>query len=170
MSSVAEFGNFASTNMINEATAFKTVKSGTYDIQVNKTYEFNETEGFARVGGKAIAGGIPQGTVFFRLQWKEARGTTGKLKIGCRLYAQVLKALYPTKSVEELSHIDAKDVIADLEKFPVRAFISEYYSIPDATNQYGSRRTTPKTPEEVKAALEAGGTPKNEVLTITAIK
>lgn len=170
MSTAAEFGNFATANMIQEATSFKTVPTGGYDAQINKVYEFNETEGWARVGARLVINGAARGSVFFRVQWKEARGKSGKLTTSCRLYAQLLKAMYPSKTPTELAAVDAHDVLDDAQKFPIHVFVSEFYKIPDATNEYGSRREYPKTPEEVAAVLQKGGTAKNDVLTISAVR
>ena len=171
MSTAESFGNFASTNMIQEATAFKTVKAGQYDIQLNKVYEMNDAEGFARVGATVVSEGQKRGTVFFRLQWVEARGTNGKLKAGCKLFSQLLKALHPTATIEELSKISAEVLLGEAERYAVSAFISEYYQVPDDSNPpYKSRRAYPKTADEIAAVLKEGGVAKNDVVSIYAKK
>src|SRR5688572_12086738 len=119
MSTAEAFGNFASTNMIQEATAFKTVKAGGYDIQVSKVYEMDTEKGFARVGANVVSEGQKRGMVFFRIQWREERGSTGKLKSACKLYAQLLKALHPSATIDELSKIDAVTLLNEAEKYPV---------------------------------------------------
>ena len=163
-------GNFASANMISEGTAFKTVPNGFYTLQVNKTYEFNGEEGWARLGAKAIAGGMPRGSVFFKVQWKEERGSNGKLKTKCRLYVQLLKALHPQLSADELSKIDAKELLGEAEKYPVDGMVSEFYVVPDTSNPFGSRRVYPKSPEEVATVRQQGGTPRNDVISISPVK
>ena len=167
MSTAEAFGNFAPANMIQEATAFKTVKAGQYDGQINKVYEFNADEGWARVGAKVAVDGAIRGSVFFRVQWKEARGKNGKLKGSCKLYAQLLKALYPTKTADELATVDAQTLLDDSMKFVVGMFVSEYYVVPDASNPYGSSRVYPKTTDEIADVLKRGGKAKNDVLTIS---
>lgn len=167
MSTAQNFGNYASTNMIQEATAFKTVKSGPYDIQINKVYEMNTEEGFARVGATVVSEGQKRGMVFFRLQWVAARGTTGKLKAGCKLYAQLLKALHPTATLDELSKISVEQLLDEAEKYPVSAFISEYYTVKDDSNPpFTTSRRYPKTAEEIAAILKDGGVAKNDVVSI----
>ena len=171
MSTAEQFGNFASTNMIQEATAFKTVKAGSYDIQVSKVYEMNIEEGFARVGANVVSEGQKRGMVFFRIQWTEKRNSNGKLAAGCKLYAQMLKALHPSATLDELSKIDAATLLNEAEKYPVSAFISEYYSVKDDSNPpYTTSRRYPKSPEEVKAVLSEGGIAKNDVVSIYAKK
>lgn len=167
-STVEEFNNYASTNLLSEANAFKTVKPGLYDIQVNKVYEKNDAEGWARLGAKAVSEGMPRGTVFFKVQWREERTPrTGKLKIACRLFGQLAKALHPKATVDELSKIDANTILDEAEKYAVSAFISEYYSVPDNSNPpFTTSRAYPKTPEELKDVLEQGGTARNEVVAI----
>ena len=170
MPTAAEFGNFATTNMIQEATAFKTVQRGEYRFQGNKIYEFDVEKGYARIGGKVSKDGQVKGSVFMKLQWKEERGANGKLKVACRLYAQALKALYPNNTVEELAAVDAKDLVDNMVKFPTTVFVGEYYAVPDNTNSYGSRRVTPKNADEIKDLLKQGATAKNEVISVSAAK
>ena len=168
--SVETFGNFATSSMIAEATAFKTVKAGSYVLQVNKQYEINEDEGWARLGGRVIIDGTPRGSVFFKVQWKEERGDNGKLKTPCRLFAQLLRSLHPKDTADELSKIDAVTLISEAEKYPVQAYIGEFYKVPDTSNKYGSTRKYPKTPEEVKVVLEQGGVPGNDVVSISPMR
>lgn len=167
---VEQFGQFASANLIEEATAYRTVTPGYYQFQGNKIYAFDEEKGFARIGGKVFSEGMSRGVVFLKLQWKEERDSKGRLKSACKLFGQALKALYPTKSVNDLTQISAKELVDNLMKYPVTVLVTEYYQVPDPTNSFGSRRERPKTEEEVKAVREQGGVPKNEVIAITVAR
>lgn len=157
------FAQQTSDDLVKEANAFKTLPSGKYRLTAAKLEGRIASEKSPWPGQKMIhvqvsaQGAERKGTLFIDLCVDPLRKENGKLEGPSKLWGQYVKAL------DMVGH-PAGEVIDALKLYPVDAFVTEAFKMPDATYQY------PRNPDEQTKAIDEGGEPKNFVQNIFAAK
>lgn len=150
-----------SDEMVKEANAFKTVPAGKYRLTTEKA------EG--RISGEKAPWG--QGVKMLHLQVEaksetrktklfldvtpiELRRENGKLFGPSKLWGNYVKAL---DCQGQPFHV----VLDAIQKYPVDAFVTESFKMPDGTYSY------PRNDEERALAVKGGGEPQNFIQSVT---
>lgn len=187
------FNEFADSSAMAEASRFKTVPTGSYQLQVTKRegryYELKagrngefwsgvfsdatEVNPDWRKGVKLTAAvtngeGKKLSTVNIEASWEAKRDPqSGKLDKLFNKWEQLTRALYPNLKAEERAQKSTGDVLQALNQFPVKAYITETFQVPavDGSNKW----ITPATDEEAKQYREAGYKVANFVVNISKV-
>lgn len=175
------FSQEASAAAIAEATAFKTVPTGSYQIKLAKfvgkqdapTDQFPKGRIRAQLTCNVLdAEGKKQGSITFSISREIGRvASTGKLDRLSKMDGQLMKALFPdVKNDADLAKISWAEVFSRFEQYPVQAFITETFST-DIDPLTGARSYfDAKTPEEAKAYRERGLKANNNIQSIGRVK
>lgn len=187
------FNEFADASAMAEASRFKTVPTGTYQLQVTKRegryYElkagrngefwsgvFTDTTDVNpqwRKGVKLSASvlneeGKKLATTNIEASWEAKRDPqSGKLDKLFNKWEQLTRALYPNLKPEERAAKSTGDVLNALSQYPVKAYITESFQVPGVDGS--TKWTTPKSDEEAKTFREAGYKVANFVVNISKV-
>lgn len=162
------FATHAEEGLVEEATRYATVPTGPYTLVVEKYQAGVEDDSTRRDYGRVLAriqasvqgqdSDGRRGRVFFNVSPEERRDGSGRLDSAFRLYGMAIKA----------TGLDAGaslgEVLEALTRTPVTAFISESYQ------QDGAGWVRIESDQQRKEVLEAGGQPKNFVLSLGRVK
>jgi hypothetical protein len=162
------YGKRADESLVREANAFRTLRTGLYQITTEKidnrigsekspwpgAYLFNIQVAAVPVGEGADD--RKGGKQFHEISFESLRRDTGELATPSKLAGQYMKAL----GVEGKEIPEVMEAVA---LYPVNAYITESFKTPE-----GYR--TPKTEEERAAYVKSGYEPKNFTQRISAIK
>ena len=143
------FNEFASASASAEASAFPTVETNPYRLQVTKYEgkEFNDHPyAHLTVSVQNEDGSRKLATVFADITWVEKRYPDGKLIKEFKLYDQLTRALYPDLTVEQRTQKDLGQVLADATAYPVSGFVTEKFQTIDAEGK--KKWVSPKTADE----------------------
>lgn len=144
------FDQFAEASALAEASAYPTVSTGAYRVQVQKV----EGKEFANEPGRPYAhmqvaiydeGGQKKlSTAFVDASWVMKRDDYGKPDRGFKYWDQITKALYPDLNPEERSKKDVGTVLKDVQTYPMSAFILEKFKVKkqDGTEKWTSVKST----------------------------
>ena len=165
------FQQYASKGLTEEANRFRTVKKGTYTLQITKA----EPQVTKPNSERGTAGGRPyvhisasilneegkrQAGVFFNASWVEGRTEkTGRLDGMSKLWGNLEKAFDVVgKSVGE--------VIATIQKYPCKAYVDVVYQDGAYNRFYIKSNTGVSEQDQEKEYLTAGLEPSNTILNI----
>jgi hypothetical protein len=171
----------ASVGAMDEANRFRTVPTGSYTIQAKKAEGKvwpgnNGSQGTGDRNGARIQAevlnehGKKVGVVFFNVSWAERRTAKGYLDGPTKLYSNLAKALWPEKSASDLAALSPVTVIETALQYPVSAYITEKYRVPNPQSQYGFDNVTPRDDAEAATFRTAGYETVNNVLSISKMK
>ena len=162
------FNEFATANMITEATKFGAAPTGSYDMRITK-YEGKERDGRkkAHIQAAISAEGRKRGVVFFDISWVEGRTSSGKLDRESRLWGQLVQALFPDKAATALADMPVGEVLDLATKYQLRVFVTEAFKVPDATKNSGYAYITPRSEQELKDLRSKGYNSQNFVQSIS---
>lgn len=160
------FGEFANASALAEASAFKTVKTGPYRVQVTKAEgkKFdNDPRKFANLTVAIMdeTGQKKLSTAWVDVTWEEKRDQDGKLDRGFQLWNQLTRALYPDLNPADRSKKDVGTVLNDAKMYPVNSWVMEKFRVeqPDGKVKW----IAPKTDEEAVQYRSLGGKVINTV-------
>lgn len=188
------FNEFADASAMAEAARFKTVPTGSYNLEITKRegryYELKQSknggEFWAAVfsdttevkpewrKGVKLTANVSNGTgkklamVNIEASWEAKRDPqSGKLDRLFNKWEQLTRALFPNLKAEERAAKSTGEVFQAVSQYPVKAYITESFQVPAVDGS--SKWTTPANDEEAKTFREAGYKVANFVQTISKV-
>lgn len=164
------FNQQANSTLIEEANRYRTIPKDTYNVQVVKVEgkEWNYKDSGVRPGAhltvKVSKGDKIIATVFPDVSWVERRTKAGKLDRRSLLWGQLQKAAFSEATRADMDAKTVEDVIERIMKYPVGAYVTEAYLVPDPNNPQYTNSNTPRSEEEEKEYNERGYKKVNEIL------
>lgn len=159
---------------IEEANRFKVAPKDTYNVKIVKaegaTWKADDPEkrrNVAHLTVHVMKGEKKIATVWPNVSWEERRNKKGNLDIPSRLWGQLAKALFPTDTQADLDSKKVGDVIDAALKYPVGAFITSGFAVPNPMNPKYTNTQTPRSPEEEKEYRTKGYKEVNELLSFS---
>ena len=170
------FEQYASATAIAEATAFRTVSPGEYNLHVTKMEPRRYTEsdrGPARDVVRCTVAvtddeGKRKGNVFISASWQERRTAKGFLDGSTKLWGQMVKATYPDKNATDIATINVAQAMNDIPEIPMRGYISESFLVPNGAGQ--SVWLSPDNPDQLTDFRSHGYKAQNFVRNVTRAK
>jgi len=146
------FEQHASAEMVKEATAYRTIPTGKYQLNAKKIEGRIGSEKSPWPGARlvhlqldAAADGAKKGVLFADISHETLRRDDGKLDNPSKLWGQYEKAL-------DMQGKSAGDVVEAIRLYPVDSFVTESFKTPDG---YRTPRTDDERAEYVKAGFES---------------
>ena len=131
------FGEFAKAGALAEASAFPTVQTGPYRLQITKS-EGKKFDGDPRpyahltVSVMNEDGAKRLSTAWVDATWVEGRDAKGDLDRGFRYWDELTRALYPDLKAYERADKDVGTVLADAKLYPISGFVVEKFKVAGA--------------------------------------
>ena len=174
----ATFNQHVSQEAMKEATAFRTLPTGSYVLTPEKVERIVGSEKSPWPGRKMIhlqvsaeaklpdeTGKRMKGKLFFDVSPEEIR-VDGKIDGPTKLFAQYAKAFGPEKSIGE--------VIESLALYPVDGYVTEVAMFKGAgeggKNKYVTVKNDSGRAQAISDAMKNGGELKNFVQNVSAVK
>lgn len=154
------FGEFAAASALAEASAFKTVRTGPYRVQVTKVEgkKFdNDTRPYANMTVAIMdeTGQKKLSTAWVDVTWVERRDQEGKLDRSFQLWNQLTRALYPDLNASERAMKDVGTVLGDAKVYPLNSWVMEKFRVEQPDGKV--RWIAPKSDDEAKQYRTLGG-------------
>jgi hypothetical protein len=164
---------YAAASALSEANAFRTVPTNYYKVQGVKHSAKRNDKGRVVINANAdlYTNEKRVGQISVFLSPELGRTNSGKIDREFRLYAQLVRTLYPeVKGDAELGHVSVADVLGRFTQYPVGMFITETFaSEPDGITGKKTYQDA-KTADEAKALREKGWKAANYVQSIGKLK
>lgn len=162
------FDQYAEASALAEASAFPTVVTGPYRVQVTKYAgkKFpNDPRPFATlyVTIQDEAGSRKLSSAFADVSWLMGRDQGGRPDRGFKLWNEMTRALYPDLNAEERAKKDVGTVLKDVQTYPMQAFVLEKFKV-------GEKWVTAKTTEEAAQYRSAGSRVINTVANFSRLR
>ena len=165
------FSQYAAETAIQEASRFATVATDKYPIQITKAegrkYPERTVAHFQADVLSTDGSNKKRATVFFDASWIEKRTEKGDQDRHFRLWNQISRAVYPELTDTQRAAKSVAETMEMASKYPLLAYITESYEVPDAKGPGRSGWLTPKNDEERARFKSAGYKARNLVQSVS---